>query len=90
MSEDKSLAAKLKKEENAWRQMMELPACRRFLKRLLETSGCLRFSAYEAGGKDGYNRGREDLIKVEVVARVVKFFGWGGIDSILRKEDDDG
>ena len=87
MDEKSELQNKLVLERERWRVMLESDACRRLLKRLIETSGCLKPIPFEGSGREAYNKGRSDLVNTEIVARVTKFFGWGALDKILAKDD---
>lgn len=61
-------------------------SARWLLRRILKSSAIFKFQPYSGGGVEAYNKGRADLMLFEVVQPIVKYFGYGALDKIMKDE----
>lgn len=77
--------AKLILECERLKFLMDSDAGKWLLRNLIRESKALSVIHYEGGGKESYNRGRQDLVLTEIISPIVKNFGYAALDRIMKE-----
>lgn len=77
-----------KNEMGMWSRLIGSPEGCWLIRNLVRESRAYQELPYEGGGKDSYNRGRQELVQKYVCDRIRKYFGWSSFDNIMKQGDE--